>query len=89
MAPADDSGSIQTHNGFTVSSMKEAIAMSESGGDYNARNGRYIGKFQLDESYLGGDYSPENQERVFEEYVNDRYGGIAGAWEHWKAYGWY
>ena len=79
----------QTHNGFTASSMKEAIAMSESGGSYTATNGRYYGRYQLDLTYLNGDLSPENQERVFEKYINERYGGLQGAWDHWKAFGWY
>lgn len=87
--PEQETGTIQTHNGYSVNSKKEAIAMSESGGDYNAVNGRYRGKYQLDSAYLNGDYSPENQERVFEQYVNERYGGIDGAWAHWQANGWY
>lgn len=82
-------GNYQTHNGFTASSMKEAIAMSESGGSYTATNGRYYGRYQLDLTYLNGDLSPENQERVFEKYINERYGGLQGAWDHWKAFGWY
>ncbi|GAB2022088.1 hypothetical protein RyT2_11620 [Pseudolactococcus yaeyamensis] len=84
-----EGGDIATHNGYTVNSKKEAIAMSESGGDYTARNGRYYGRYQLDESYLGGDLSPENQERVFEQYCLERYGGIDGAWQHWLDFGWY
>lgn len=43
--------------------------MKESTNNYNATNGRYIGKYQLDASYLNGDYSPENQERVADQYV--------------------
>ena len=82
-------GIYQTHNGFTASSIKEAIAMSESGGSYTATNGRYYGRYQLDLTYLNGDLSPENQERVFEKYINERYGGLQGAWDHWKAFGWY
>lgn len=45
----------------------------ESGGSYTATNGRYIGR-QLDASYLNGDYSAANQERVAEQYVTSRYG---------------
>lgn len=82
-------GAYQTHNGFNASSMKEAIAMSESGGSYTATNGRYYGRYQLDLTYLNGDLSPENQEQVFEKYINERYGGLQGAWDHWKAFGWY
>ena len=35
---------------------KAWIAGRESGGSYSARNGQYIGKYQLSASYLGGDY---------------------------------
>lgn len=40
---------------------KEWIAMKESSGSYDARNGIYIGRYQLTNTYLNGDYSPENQ----------------------------
>src|SRR5699024_710034 len=53
---------------------KAWIAFKESTDNYNARNGQYIGKYQLSESYLNGDHSPENQERVADEYVANRYG---------------
>lgn len=73
-----------------TSSAKEWIAQRESGGSYNAQNGRYIGKFQLDSAYLNGDYSPANQERVAQKYINERYGG---SWDNakafWLAHGWY
>ena len=68
---------------------KEEIARRESGGSYDARNGRYIGRYQLTDSYLGGDYSPANQERVAEEYVRNRYGSWTAALEFWNANGWY
>lgn len=68
---------------------KEWIAFRESGGDYNSRNGQYIGKFQLNEMYLDGDYSPENQEAAAEAYIADRYGSWQAAQEHWREYGWY
>lgn len=71
-------------------SAKAWIAQRESGGSYNARNGRYIGKFQLDSSYLNGDYSPANQERVAQQYVNSRYNGSwVQAMAFWQANGWY
>src|SRR5699024_7404041 len=41
---------------------KAWIAQHESSNNYNARNGQYIGKYQLSASYLNGDYSPANQE---------------------------
>lgn len=56
------------------SSAKDIIAQRESGGSYNARNGQYIGKYQLSSAYLNGDYSPANQERVADQYVAQRYG---------------
>ena len=68
---------------------KEWIAQRESGGDYNATNGRYIGRYQLDSSYLDGDYSEENQEATAEAYVQDRYGSWQAAKEFWREHGWY
>lgn len=65
------------------------IAARESGGSYNARNGQYIGKYQLSASYLNGDYSPANQERVAQQYVSGRYGSWRAAQAHWQANGWY
>ena len=41
----------------STSSAKEWIAQKESSGSYTATNGRYIGRYQLDSSYLNGDYS--------------------------------
>lgn len=70
-------------------SAKEWIAQRESGGSYSAQNGKYIGKFQLDASYLNGDYSPANQERVVHKYVKSRYGSFANAKAFWQAHGWY
>ena len=68
---------------------KEWIAFRESGGDYNSRNGQYIGRYQLNEMYLDGDYSEENQEAAAEAYIADRYGSWQAAQEHWREYGWY
>lgn len=82
-------GTYSTHNGYTVGSAKEAIAMAESGGSYTATNGQYIGRYQLSSSYLGGDYSAENQERVADNYVAQRYGSWEAAWAFHQANGWY
>lgn len=71
------------------SSAKEWIAQKESGGSYSATNQRYIGRYQLDSSYLGGDHSPENQERVADAYVAGRYGSWDAAQQFWLANGWY
>lgn len=68
---------------------KEWIAWRESGGDYNSRNGVYVGRYQLNEMYLDGDYSEENQEAAAEAYIADRYGSWQAAQEHWREYGWY
>lgn len=70
-------------------SAKAWIANVESGGSYTAQNGRYYGKYQLTDSYLGGDYSPENQERVADNYVSNRYGSWQAAKSFWLANGWY
>lgn len=71
------------------SSAKEWIAMRESSGNYAASNGRYIGRYQLDKSYLHGDYSPANQERVANNYVSSRYGSWENAKSFWQQHGWY
>ena len=71
------------------SSAKEWIAQRESGGDYNASNGYHIGRYQLDPSYLNGDYSPANQERVADQYVANRYGSWENAQAFWMNNGWY
>lgn len=78
-----------TSQSTTTSSAKEYIANRESGGSYTAQNGRYIGKYQLDASYLKGDYSAANQERVADQYVTARYGSWENAANHSKQYGWY
>ncbi|RJP08135.1 LysM peptidoglycan-binding domain-containing protein [Streptococcus pseudopneumoniae] len=68
---------------------KEWIAQKESGGSYTATNGCYIGRYQLTDSYLNGDYSAENQERVADAYVAGRYGSWTAAKNFWLNNGWY
>ncbi|HFI0041178.1 TPA: hypothetical protein ACGOTH_001659 [Streptococcus suis] len=68
---------------------KEWIAQKESGGSYSVRNGIYIGRYQLSSAYLNGDHSPENQERVADEYVLQRYGSWSEAYQFWLVNGWY
>ena len=68
---------------------REWIAGKESGGSYTVTNGQYIGKYQLSASYLNGDYSAENQERVANNYVSSRYGSWTNAKQHWLKNGWY
>ncbi|KRL94436.1 LysM peptidoglycan-binding domain-containing protein [Levilactobacillus hammesii] len=71
------------------SSAKAWIANKESGGSYSARNGQYVGKYQLSASYLNGDYSAANQEKVANNYVSSRYGSWSAAKAFWQANGWY
>lgn len=73
----------------TTSSSKEWIAQKESGGSYSARNGQLIGRYQLSASYLNGDYSEANQDRVADQYVTSRYGSWDAAKSFWLSNGWY
>lgn len=84
-------GSANPSAGLSMSEQqaKEWIAARESGGRYNAQNGRYYGRYQLDISYLHGDLSPQNQDNVANNYVNGRYGGWAAAQRFWQSHGWY
>lgn len=68
---------------------KAWIANKESGGSYTAQNGQYYGKYQLSSSYLHGDYSAENQEKVADSYVTNRYGSWTAAQQFWQGHGWY
>ena len=89
-APAEQAAAPVTETvPATSSSAKEWIAQKESGGSYSATNGQYIGRYQLSASYLNGDYSAENQERVADQYVTSRYGSWEGAQSFWLANGWY
>ena len=92
-APATPVAESNTVAASTVSGSeaeaKEWIAQKESGGSYTATNGRYIGRYQLTDSYLNGDYSAENQERVADAYVAGRYGSWTAAKNFWLNNGWY
>lgn len=68
---------------------KAWIAARESGGSYTAQNGQYYGKYQLSSSYLNGDYSAANQERMADNYVASRYGSWTAAQQFWQGHGWY
>lgn len=68
---------------------KEWIAQKESSGSYTAQNGQYYGRYQLSLSYLNGDLSPENQEKVANQYVVNRYGSWSAAKNFCLANGWY
>ncbi|EKZ0429490.1 LysM peptidoglycan-binding domain-containing protein [Enterococcus faecium] len=78
-----------TTTATSTNAAKEWIAQKESSGSYTATNGRYIGRYQLDSSYLNGDYSAANQEKVAEQYVASRYGSWEAAKAFWEANGWY
>lgn len=73
----------------TEAAAKEEIAQRESSGSYTAQNGQYYGRYQLASSYLNGDLSPENQEKVADNYVASRYGSWTAALAFWNANGWY
>ena len=70
---------------------KEWIAFRESSGRYDVYSpcGRWYGRYQLTVSYLNGDLSPENQERVADEYVKNRYGNWQNAKAFWINHNWY
>ena len=89
-APAATNSTSYEEESYTASTVsgseaeaKEWIAQKESGGSYTATNGRYIGRYQLTDSYLNGDYSAENQERVADAYVAGRYGSWTAAKNFW------
>ena len=95
-APAATNSTSYEEESYTASTVsgseaeaKEWIAQKESGGSYTATNGRYIGRYQLTDSYLNGDYSAENQERVADAYVAGRYGSWTAAKNFWLNNGWY
>ena len=95
-APAATTSTSYEEESYTASTVsgseaeaKEWIAQKESGGSYTATNGRYIGRYQLTDSYLNGDYSAENQERVADAYVAGRYGSWTAAKNFWLNNGWY
>ena len=68
---------------------KEWIVQKESSGSYTAQNGQYYGRYQLTITYLNGDLSPANQEKVANQYVVNRYGSWSAAKNFWLANGWY
>ena len=88
VAAAETSALATTVSGSEAEA-KEWIAQKESGGSYTATNGQYIGRYQLTDSYLNGDYSAENQERVADAYVAGRYGSWSAAKNFWLNNGWY
>lgn len=87
-ASSSSTASADTTTGSEAAA-KATIASRESGGSYTAQNGQYYGKYQLSLSYLGGDLSAANQERVADSYVASRYGSWVNALSFWNANGWY
>lgn len=93
---ANNNASTSNNNATYASSVsgsdaaaKAWIAARESGGNYGARNGQYVGKYQLSASYLNGDYSVANQERAADQYVASRYGSWSAAKSFWQSHRWY
>lgn len=88
-ASANTSSSTSTSSSSSEEAAKAWIASKESGGSYTASNGNYYGKYQLSLSYLNGDTSAANQEKVANSYVKSRYGSWTAAKAFWQANGWY
>ena len=88
---AESSNSETTTSGLSAedAAAKEWIAQKESSGSYTAQNGQYYGRYQLTITYLNGDLSPANQEKVANQYVVNRYGSWSAAKNFWLANGWY
>lgn len=83
------SASTSTSSSSSEEAAKAWIASKESGGSYTASNANYYGKYQLSLSYLNGDTSAANQEKVANSYVQSRYGSWTAAKAFWQANGWY
>ena len=82
---------VSASDGFSAedTAAKEWIAQKESSGSYTGQNGQYYGRYQLSLSYLNGDLSEANQEKVANQYVVNRYGSWSAAKNFWLANGWY
>ncbi|TCD45463.1 LysM domain-containing protein [Streptococcus sp. X16XC17] len=88
-APTPAASTYASNLNVSEAAAKEEIARRESGGSYTAQNGQYYGRYQLTNTYLNGDYSAENQERVADAYVANRYVSWSAALAFWNANGWY
>jgi nicotinic acid phosphoribosyltransferase len=73
----------------TQKKAKNRIAYRASRYNYSARNGNCYGRYQLLKSYLHGNYSPVNQEKVANQYASSRYGSWTKAKKFWQAHHWY
>ena len=88
-APVQQSAPATSSVSGSDAAAKDWIAGRESGGNYGAQNGQFVGKYQLSASYLNGDYSAANQERVADNYVTSRYGSWSAAQSFWQSHSWY
>ena len=88
-AQASNNSNYSSNVSGSDAAAKAWIAARESGGSYSARNGQYIGKYQLSSSYLNVDYSEANQEREADQYVASRYGSWSAAQSFWQSHVWY
>ena len=86
---SEDTQATNTNLSSSEAAAKEEIAQRESSGSYTAQNGQYYGRYQLASSYLNGDLSPENQEKVEDNYVSSLYVSWTAALAFWNANGWY
>lgn len=70
---------------------KAKIAQAESGGNWNARNGKYVGKYQCDISYFKGKdwHNHKLQSEVADRYVQGRYGSWKNALKFRLAHDYY
>lgn len=66
---------------------KAEIIRRESSGNPNARNGKYYGLFQTDQSWGKGTVA--QQHAGAERYVENRYGSWQAALAHHNKHGWY
>lgn len=95
MAATSTTTSTSSTSSYTTSlssseeAAKEWIVQKESGGSYTKQNGNYYGKYQLSISYLNGDLSAANQEKVADQYVASRYGSWTAAQAFWESHRWY
>ena len=88
-AAAESTQSTESTQSEDTQATNTNLSSSESSGSYTAQNGQYYGRYQLASSYLNGDLSPENQEKVADNYVASRYGSWTAALAFWNANGWY
>ena len=71
---SEDTQATNTNLSSSEALPKKKSRNVRSSGSYTAQNGQYYGRYQLASSYLNGDLSPENQEKVADNYVASRYG---------------